>query len=623
MLALPLSSCSGESPQSPADTELSTSSQPVAHGAATGTDNGHVDPRLLAFAGEIYEALIEQSPLMAARIGVEQAGDRWDDLSEAAAERQRRFLERSRERLHREFDRDAMNPRTRLQHDVLREELELRLDREHTWRDHVYPLNQIVGLHLDVANTLINRHRVRSASDAEAYVARLRRVEPLFEQLVERMKAHEAAGVLMPAPVYPRLIGGVERLVSGAPFDDDEDNPIWQDFNRKLDEAGLDAQLHDRLLGEARDALLGPFRRGYLALRDRLVEEASRTTVDGGAWQLPDGERYYEFAVRLFTTTDLTPDEIHEQGLHHVERLHGEIAEIMRAVGFDGDLGEFFEFMREDDRFYYADTDEGRAAYLERARELTAAIAARMDEIVTEPPRTPLEVRRFEAYREHSAPRGMSEPGASDGSRPGVTYLNLSNMRDAPVYALDALLFHEGIPGHHLQKALINEDPEIPQLRKIDIWWLYGAHVEGWALYAEYLPREMGFYEDPYADFGRLSMELWRAVRLVVDTGLHARRWTREEAIDYMVENSPASREGSAREIDRYLVVPGQATGFMIGMQEILALRERAREALGEDFDIRRFHEVTLEHGYLPLWALGEAVDQWIDDFRATGESER
>ncbi len=621
MLALPLASCGGDPPPEEAEVHLQRYSQaPSATPLHAPGDGRKTDPRFLAFADEIYHALIEHSPLMAARLGVDPAGDHWDDLSPEALSRQHDFLLSARERLTREFDPEALDPRTRLQYDVLLEELEFRIKREHEWRDHVYPLNQIVGLHLDVANTLINRHRIASAADAEAYITRLRRVRPLFEQLVERMKAHEAAGVLMPAPVYPRLIGGVERLMSGAPFDDDDDHPIWQDFQRKLAESDIDADERTRLRRDARDALMGPFLDGYRMLHERLEDEAARTEVDGGVWQLPDGDRFYEFAVRLFTTTELTPDEIHDLGVEHVARIHDEIGAIMAAVDFDGDLSAFFEFMRNDDRFYYPDTDAGRAAYLAHARDLMGAIAARMDEIVPEPPRSPLEVRRFEAYREHSAPRGMSEPGSADGSRPGVTYLNLANMRDAPTYALEALLFHEGIPGHHLQKALINENPQIPELRKIDIWWLYGAHVEGWALYAEYLPREMGFYEDPYSDFGRLSMELWRAVRLVVDTGLHAKRWTREQAIDYMVENSPASREGSAREIDRYLVVPGQATGFMIGMQEILALRDRARDALGDAFDIREFHQVTLEHGYLPLWALGEAVDQWIDEVHARRE---
>ena len=601
MLALPLASCGDGLP-------VANDESPAA------------GPDFLAFADDVYGALIDQSPLMAARLGVESAGDRWDDLSEEAQADHRQFLHAARIRLADAFDPATLDPRTRLQYNVLKEELEFRIARQHEWRDHVYALNQIVGLHLDVANTLINRHRVESVADAEAYITRLHRVEPLFAQLIERMEVQEAAGVLMPAPVYPRLIDGVQRLMSGAPLDDGDDHPVWQDFQRKLGASDIDPVEQERLLRDARDALRGPFLSGYRALHARLEGEAARTHIDGGAWQLPDGERFYEFAVRLFTTTDLTPAEVHEAGLRHVSRLHEEIGAIMAAVDFEGDLAAFFEFMRTEERFYHPDTDEGRAAYLAHARELMAAIAARMDEIVPEPPRSPLEVRRFEAYREHTAPRGMSEPGSADGSRPGATYLNLSNMRDAPIYALEALLYHEGIPGHHLQKALINENPAIPELRKIDIWWLYGAHVEGWALYAEYLPREMGFYEDPYSDFGRLSMELWRAVRLVVDTGLHAKRWTREQAIDYMVRTSPASREGSAREIDRYLAVPGQATGFMIGMQEILRLREHAREALGEAFDLREFHQVTLRHGYVPLWALGEAIDQWIDEVRKRRE---
>jgi uncharacterized protein (DUF885 family) len=350
----------------------------------------------------------------------------------------------------------------------------------------------------------------------------------------------------------------------------------------------------------------------YRELLAVLESQGASTPVDGGVWQLPDGEAFYAFLLRQFTTTALGADEIHALGLAEVARVHGEMTGIMRRVGYEGDLRGFLQKMKQDPRFYLTNDAAGREAYLARARGIVEAMQRRIGEVYPGPAPLRLELRATEAYRAAGAPSGFYEAGTPDGSRPGVVYLNLERLDTRPLYDLESLLYHESLPGHHLQISSILVDPAIPRLRKVNRWWQDTAFVEGWALYAERLAREMGFYQDPYADFGRLAGELWRATRLVVDSGLHAKRWSREQAILYLDETTPSPRASNESAVDRYLAVPGQATAFTVGMLRILEERERARAALGEAFDLRAFHAAVLENGYVPLWAVGESVDRYI-----------
>ncbi|MFN3835264.1 MAG: DUF885 domain-containing protein, partial [Glycocaulis sp.] len=329
-----------------------------------------------------------------------------------------------------------------------------------------------------------------------------------------------------------------------------------------------------------------------------------------GAWRLPDGDSYYAARLVNFTTTDLTASQVHELGLANVARIHGEMRGIMDEVGFEGSLQDFFVFMREDDQFYYPNTDEGREAYLADATRLIETINTRLPEYFITLPQHELVVRRVEPFRERSAGKAFYSRPAADGSRPGIYYANLYDMREMPIYQMEALAYHEGNPGHHMQLSIMTDLTDIPAFRRFGG---FTAYSEGWGLYTEYLPLEMGYYEDPYSNFGRLAMELWRAARLVVDTGLHDQRWTREEAIEYLIENTPNPEGDAARAIERYVVMPGQATAYMIGMIKILELRESAEERLGDRFDIRMFHEVILRDGAVPLAILEELVDAWVE----------
>ncbi|HEC00773.1 MAG TPA: DUF885 domain-containing protein, partial [Sphingomonadales bacterium] len=302
-------------------------------------------------------------------------------------------------------------------------------------------------------------------------------------------------------------------------------------------------------------------------------------------------------------------DEIHQLGLDEVARIHGEMRDIMKKVNFEGSLQDFFEFTRTDKQFYYPNTEEGKQAYLTKAEQIINTMKGRLDEVFISKPKADLIVKRVEAFREKSAGKAFYNRPAPDGSRPGIYYANLYKMSEMPTYQMEALAYHEGIPGHHMQLAIMQELKNIPKFRKFGG---YTAYTEGWGLYSEFLPKEMGFYADPYSDFGRLAMELWRACRLVVDTGIHDKKWTREQAIDYLATNTPNPRGDVVKAIERYIVMPGQATAYKIGMLKIQSLRAKAKAELGDKFDIRQYHEVVLRDGALPLSTLEDKVNEWI-----------
>ncbi len=336
-------------------------------------------------------------------------------------------------------------------------------------------------------------------------------------------------------------------------------------------------------------------------------------TADDGVWKLPDGAAYYDYLLRNFTTTSLTAAEIHEIGLREVARLHGEMRGIMKQVGFKGDLPAFFEFMRTDTQFYYPDTEQGRAAWLAAANGHIAAMRAKLPELFVTLPKAEVVVKAVEPFREKSAGKAFYQRPSLDGSRPGVFYGNLYQMKEMPKYELEALVYHEAIPGHHMQNAVALEETALPRFRRLGG---FTAYSEGWGLYSERLGKEVGFYADPWSELGRLALELHRAVRLVVDTGLHAKRWTREQTIRYHVENSPTGEDAAIRATERYILNPGQATAYMIGMLKIVELRAHATAALGPRFDRREFHDLVLRTGGVPLTVLESEVQRWIDGRR-------
>ncbi len=564
------------------------------------------DARLNAFFERIWQRNIDRNPIRQTQLGIKRDQDKWNDISDARALENLNLLKRDLVELA-TFDRARLSPQARLSARMFADE-----GREaiaaHALRRNDYQMTQMGGMHTRVPITLMNAHGIENRTDAEAYCARIEGVGPLMAQVVTELARQEAAGVRPPRFVYPLLIEPSENLLKGRPFDAGPgDSPILADFRAKVAKAKLtDA---DALVARAEAGLTGPFAAGYRALIAHLRAAERRADTRDGVWKLPAGATYYRQRLQGSTTLPLAPDAAHALGLREVARIHREMTAIKRHVGFAGDLQAFFRFMRTDPRFFYPQTEAGKAAYVADAERLLAEIRGRQGEMFSVIPKAAVVVKPVEAWRERSAAKAFYQNPPQDGSRPGVFYINLYDLAAQPKWQLAAVLYHEAIPGHHIETCVAHDMAGLPKFRRFAS---VAAFSEGWGLYSERLPKELGLYADPYDDFGRLSLELMRACRLVVDTGIHAKRWSREQGVAYMDANMPSSHYDNQREVDRYIVIPGQACSYYIGMQKILALRARARAKLGTRFDLRAFHDAVLGNGPLPLPLLEETIDAWI-----------
>lgn len=368
---------------------------------------------------------------------------------------------------------------------------------------------------------LINQHKIESLLDAVAYVSRLNGVRPLFDQLIVNLKSREEKGIIPPKFVFSRVIETCKNIISGIPLPSDESNALIDDFSSKLESLDLAQEDKEVLLKSGSEALNQNVKPAYESLIAFLEDQESRATKDDGAWKFPNGNEFYNNTLKRTTTTELTSDQIHEIRLKEVERIHGEMKEIMKEVGFEGDLQAFFTFLKEDDQFYYPNTDEGKQLYMDSATAIINNMKGRLDEVFLVKPKADMIVKRVEAFREKSVSSAFYQRPAPDGSRPGMYYVPLYNSRNQPKYGMESLAYHEGIPGHHMQISIAQELDGIPDFRK---YGGYTAYIEGWGLYCENIPKDMGLYSNPYSDYGRLAAELWRACRLVVDTGIHTKK---------------------------------------------------------------------------------------------------
>ncbi|RZJ18401.1 MAG: DUF885 domain-containing protein [Brevundimonas sp.] len=566
------------------------------------------DARLASFFDQAFQERIALSPQSMTSLGIKTDYDKLDDVSDAAAERALALQEDQLARMKAGFDPARLSEQSRLSWRLFEYGVEqARLSNR--WRDWGFQFaangNPTTGLPV----FLINNHRIDSVADAEAYVARIGEAERYMGQVATTLKARAAGGVVSPRFVFEPSLANTRAVISGAPFDSAADNPVWADFQKKVGALDVDQATRDRLLASGREALTGPYKRGYDTVLAALAEVRPMADSDAGVWRLPQGEAYYNARLQLSTTTDLTADQIHQIGLDEVARIQAEMETIKARVGFTGSLQEFFAHLKTDPRFQYPNTAEGKEQYLTDARAFIAQVMDVAPQWFSDLPKAALEVRAVEAWRESTASIAFYNSPAPDGSRPGIYYVNLSDMTQVLKPQIEGISYHEGAPGHHFQIAYAQEIEGLPRFRRFGG---YGAYAEGWGLYAEQLGKEMGFYQDPYSDFGRLSTELWRAVRLVTDTGLHAKRWSREQAMAYFRDNSLLSERDIGKEVERYITSPGQATSYKIGELKIFELRRRAKAALGDRFDIKDFHAVVLRSGSVPLDVLEDQVDGWI-----------
>jgi len=564
--------------------------------------------RVNVFLDAAFKETLGRNPEWESELGFKEHYDEWNDLSEEKAEEDLALVKRQLEVL-RSFDSSRLDPATKLSFQLFERQAEDAIA-HFPWRHYDYPVNPLSGVQADVPAFLINVHKIDSLEDAEAYISRLSKMRRYFRQAMDGLTLRSEKGILAPKFVYPQVLEGARNIISGRPFDDsDQDSTLLADFKSKV--SGLTVNVHEeeQLIAEATRVLREEVGPAYEELISFVAELAEEATSDDGAWKFPDGEAFYAHELKQRTTTELTAGEIHDIGLREVARIHTEMKGIIEQVGFEGGLQDFFSHLRSDPKFYYEEGPSGRQAYVEKAAEIIERMSGQLDQLFNIRPKAELVVKAVEPFREKSAGKAFYERPAADGSRPGTYYANLYRTSNMPIYQMEALAYHEGIPGHHMQIAIAMEQDHLPMFRR---YGRYTAYSEGWGLYSELIPKEIGFYEDPYSDFGRLAMELWRAARLVVDTGIHFKKWTREEAIQYLTENTPNPQGDIVKAIERYIIWPGQATAYKIGMLKILELRTRASDALGDRFDIREFHDVVLKTGPVPLTVLEELVDDYV-----------
>ena len=571
-----------------------------------------LDAQLTVFLDEAFEQSLAMDPEALTYLGRKTQYDKLTDRTEAGRLQRLEWRRRNVAEMKRRFDPAKLGEDARTSFEMWALELEREED-QHRWRGHEYVFAR-GGPHTGLPGFMINAHRVDTVADMEAWIARVRAIGPTLDVELERAKRAAATGVRMPRFAYDQSLVEVGRLTAGVPFGEGPDAALLADAREKIAALRRSGAVDDAraasLTAAAADAMTVGMKPAYDRLAAWLTADRENTSAEPkGAVSLPDGRAYYDAMLRLQTTTDMTADEIHALGLAEVTRIRGEMETLKAKIGFTGTLEEFFVFMRTDDRFYVSNDDAGRAAYLKLAEGYLSSMKAALPKYFGRVPKSELVVKQVEAYRAEPGGAAHYSSGSLEASRPGVYYVHLADTRATPTYEIEGTSYHEGWPGHHMQISLAQEMTGLPVFRTQAG---YGAYAEGWGLYVERLAKEVGFYTDQYSDFGRLGREIWRAIRLVVDTGIHAKGWSEAEALTFYTANSPQPIAKIRSEIRRYFVTPGQACSYKVGMVRILALREKAQKALGAKFDLRAFHDTVLLGGSLPLSVLQARVDRWI-----------
>ena len=571
---------------------------PATIAAAPAPDAAPAGANLSQFFDNYDAAQLSLSPESKARRGIRD-GDygKWNDVSDETAVANHKLQQATAAAMRGSYEPAKLTADEALSFELFNTQA-ARAERLFPFRDHGYVFDQMNGAQSQMPAFLINIHRVADVTEAEAYIERMRGLGPVLDALSAQSAERAAKGIQPPKWVYAYLISDIGNLQK-------PDNAVVEDITTKVGKLNIDPTEKARLVGAAQTAWNESAGPAYGRLLAEMKRQQAIAPTQDGVWRLPDGKAYYEALLANYTTTDMTAAQIHDLGLSEVARIHGEMQAIMKKVGFKGTLQQFFAHLRTSPQYFYTT----REAYLADVDAKVKAMEARLPAFFNTLPKAHLQVKAVEAFREKSAGKAFYSSPSPDGSRPGIYYVNLFDLRDMSKTELEALAYHEGVPGHHLQRAVQTELTGLPPFRRFGG---FTAYTEGWGLYTEELGKDMGFYTDPYSDFGRLGMELWRACRLVVDTGIHDKRWGREQAIKYLKDNTPNPDGDIEKAIERYIVYPGQATAYLIGKLKIMELRGRAQAALGDKFDFRTFHDVVLESGPVPLDVLERRVDVWI-----------
>ena len=566
------------------------------------TDTIDAGTALHALFDEHFERDLELNPLSATFIGDYRYNDRMANSNSpeyraAAQAMDEEFLQRLLE-----IDRSQLGYQDQLSYDIFRINREQSLE-GNQFPFHLQPINQFYS----ITNFFVqlgsgaSAHPFKSVKDYEDFLSRADDFSEIIDQLVSNMQEGMQAGVTQPRILMAKLQPQIDAHVVDNAEDSNFYTPVRnmpEDFSAE-DRERLTAAYEDKIM----NTIVPAYQRISNFIGDDYLDNARETV---GLYAQPNGVSWYEYMVRIRTTTTMTPEEVHQVGLNEVARIHGEMHSVMEEVGFDGDLKEFFEYMNTDPQFFFDEPEQLIQGY----RDMSDHIAGLSEKLFEIFPKTGFEVRRVEPFREKSASGGSYQAGTPDGARPGVFYANAYDLSARPNWAMESLYLHEAIPGHHFQIMIQRENEDLPNFRRFGG---FTAFSEGWGLYAESLGKEIGVYTDPYQYFGGLNAELWRSIRLVVDTGIHAKGWSRQQVLDYMYENSAVAEARAVSEAERFMAIPGQALAYKVGQLKIRAIRDDAEARLGDKFDVKAFHTEVLRDGAMPLSMLESKINRWVE----------
>ncbi|EMO26247.1 PF05960 family protein [Leptospira interrogans serovar Bataviae str. HAI135] len=531
-------------------------------------------------------------------------------LTDISIEKQKQDLEKAKKNLEilLSYGKENLSGQELLSFEILEWSLRLKISGER-FLFHDYPANQLFGVQNQIPTFLATQHPITSSQDVEDYIARLEAVSKKIDQLIEGILFRDKNGILPPDFILDRLISEVEGFVT-VPA---KKNLLYTTFEKKIKKIdSVSVDFKNRSLERVKQSIESKVYPAYSKLLILFLEQKKHADSRAGVWKLPDGDLYYIQELKKHTTTELTPEEIHNIGLSEVSRIQNEMEMILKKIGKNKPIPIAMSELRKDPNFLFPDNEEGKLQALEEYKKILNDSKEKTESLFFKMPKSKVEVERIPIFKEKTAPGAYYDEPALDGSRPGIFYANLRDTKEIPKFGMKTLTYHETIPGHHLQIAIMQELKGLPRFRNTIT---FTAYVEGWALYAERLAKDYNFFQDPYSDLGRLQAELFRAVRLVVDTGLHYKRWSREQAISYMMQNTGMAPKDVTAEIERYIVYPGQACSYKLGMLKILELREKVKVRKKETFDIREFHSVVLDNGSLPLNILEKLIqDQLLND---------
>jgi len=576
------------------------------------------------FYEKVFVELVLDSPELTTQIGVpvlyDLSKDELDDISDA---KQRENLEKIIGNYHTllSYDFESQSEENQLNTKILASYLKSNSVENEAFFYHNYPVNQMNGVQKTLPSLLVSFHKLEDQSDVEAYISRLQKFTIKFDQLIENLKLRESKGIKPPKFINDIVLLELNDFVGntkGVSSTDNavEDNVLYTNFSNKIDLIeDISEQEKEAYKNEVADAIRTSVLPSYKNLIAYIEHQNKTATNEAGVWKLPHGDAYYRYKLKQHTTTDFTPEEIHRIGLSEVARIKKEMFSILESQGLadtSKTLGENIQNLNNDQRFLYPNTDEGRKLALTDFKTIIAEIEQGIDSVFDLKPKSAIDVKRVPEFKEKGTPLAYYEGPTMDGSVDGVFYVNLRDISKLPKFGMKTIAYHEGIPGHHFQVAIQRELQGLPTFRTLVP---FGAYNEGWALYTEQLAWELGFYDnDPFGNLGRLQAEIWRSVRMVVDSGIHYKKWTREQAIEYMVENTGYNVEDMTTEVERYVVLPGQACAYKVGMIKILELREKAKQKLGNKFKLSDFHNTILKNGAVPLDILEEIVDDYIQE---------